>query len=153
MIDLNYAPAPPMDPSEIYAKTELGLAELRDRKLNLPITLRGLLILIDGNRTVAQVLVKARALKLDERGLGAVAAGTAAGAAGLLGPVNVAVGVSNPTEVVVSPRTEVAAGVGVAVANQVGTGVAVNATTALGVLADGVAAAGFSEVGANLGLP
>ena len=54
MIDLNYAPAPPMDPSEIYAKTELGLAELRDRKLNLPITLRGLLILIDGNRTVAR---------------------------------------------------------------------------------------------------
>src|SRR6476619_3969829 len=51
MIDLNYAPAPPMDPSEIYAKTELGLAELRDRKLNLPITLRGLLILIDGTRT------------------------------------------------------------------------------------------------------
>ena len=44
MIDLNYAPAPPMDPSEIYAKTELGLAELRDRKLNLPITLRGLTI-------------------------------------------------------------------------------------------------------------
>src|SRR5689334_6974945 len=36
-----------MDPSEIYAKTELGLQELRDRKLNLPITLRGLLILID----------------------------------------------------------------------------------------------------------
>ena len=54
MIDLNYAPAPPMDPSEIYAKTELGLAELRERKLNLPITLRGLLILIDGNRTVAR---------------------------------------------------------------------------------------------------
>jgi hypothetical protein len=75
MIDLNYAPAPPMDPSEIYAKTELGLAELRDRKLNLPITLRGLLILIDGNRTVAQVLVKARALKLDERAMTALERG------------------------------------------------------------------------------
>jgi hypothetical protein len=94
--------------------------------------------------------VQAEPLKLDERQLGAVAAGTAAA---LLGPVNVAVGVSTPTEVVVSPSTEVAAGVGVGVANQVGTGVAVNATTALGVLADGVAAAGFSEVGASLGLP
>ena len=75
--------------------------------------------------------------RLDERQLGAVAAGTA----GLLGPVNVAVDVSNPTNIVVSPSTEVAAGV------------AVNATTALGVLADGVAAAGSSQVGANLGLP
>jgi hypothetical protein len=46
-----------------------------------------------------------------------------------------------------------AAGANVAVANQVGTGVGVNATTALGVLADGVAATGFSEVGADLGLP
>jgi hypothetical protein len=93
---------------------------------------------------------QAEPLELDERGLGAVAGGTAAG---LLGPVNVAVDVSNPTEVVVSPGTEVAAGADVGVANQVGTGVAVNATTALGVLADGVAAAGSSEVGANLGLP
>ncbi len=92
---------------------------------------------------------RAEPLKLDERQLGAVAAGTA----GLLGPVNVIIDVSNPTEVVVSPSTEVTAGVGVDVANQVGTGVAVNATTALGVLADGVAAAGFSEVGASLGLP
>jgi hypothetical protein len=65
----------PMDPSEIYAKTELGLQELRERKLNLPIALRGLLILIDGNRTVAQVLVKARALKLDERALNALERG------------------------------------------------------------------------------
>ncbi len=88
--------------------------------------------------------------RLDERQLGAVAAGTAAG---LLGPVNIAIGISTPTEVVVSPSTEVAAGVGVGVANQVGTGVAVNTTTALGVLASGIAAAGFSQVGANLGLP
>src|SRR4029078_2324692 len=58
-----------MDPSEIYAKTELGLQELKDRKLNLPIALRGLLILIDGNRTVAEVLAKARMLKLDERAM------------------------------------------------------------------------------------
>ena len=64
-----------MDPSEIYAKTELGLQELKERKLNLPVTLRGLLILIDGNRTVAEVLVKARALKLDERAMTALERG------------------------------------------------------------------------------
>jgi hypothetical protein len=92
---------------------------------------------------------RAEPLKLDERGLGAVAAG----AASLLGPVDVTIDVSNPTDVAVTPRTEVTTGVGVDVANQVGTGVAVNATTALGVLASGVAAAGFSEVGASLGLP
>ena len=95
---------------------------------------------------------RAEPLKLDERGLGAVAAG-AAGAAGLLGPVDVTIDVSNPTDVAVTPSTEVTTGVGVGVANQVGTGVAVNATTALGVLTSGVAAAGFSEVGASLGLP
>jgi hypothetical protein len=64
-----------MDPSEIYAKTELGLAELRERKLNLPVTLRSLLILIDGNRTVGEVLDKARALRLDERALTALERG------------------------------------------------------------------------------
>jgi hypothetical protein len=67
--------AAPMDPSEIYAKTDRGLQELRARTLNLPITLRGLLILIDGNRTVAEVLVKARALKLDERAMTALERG------------------------------------------------------------------------------
>jgi hypothetical protein len=92
---------------------------------------------------------RAEPLKLDERQLGTVVAGTT----GLLGPVDVAIGVSNPTQVVVAPSTEVAAGVGVDVANQVGTGVAVGVTTALGVMASGVAAAGFSEVGASLGLP
>ncbi|HSV20765.1 MAG TPA: hypothetical protein VLR71_20295 [Casimicrobiaceae bacterium] len=64
-----------MDPSEIYAKTELGVAELRERKLNLPVTLRSLLILIDGNRTVGEVLEKARALRLDERALTALERG------------------------------------------------------------------------------
>jgi hypothetical protein len=93
---------------------------------------------------------RAEPLELDERGLGAVAAGTAAG---LLGPVNIAVGVSNPTDVTVTPSTEVAVGANVDVANQVGTGVVVNATTALWVLASGVAATGFSKVGADLGLP
>jgi hypothetical protein len=64
-----------MDPSEIYGKTDLGVAELRERKLNLPVTLRSLLILIDGNRTVAEVLEKARALRLDERALAALERG------------------------------------------------------------------------------
>jgi hypothetical protein len=64
-----------MDPSEIYGKTELGLAELRERKLNLPVTLRSLLILIDGNRTVGEVLENARALRLDERALAALERG------------------------------------------------------------------------------
>ena len=75
MIDLSYPTSAPMDPSEIYAKTDLGLAELKERKLNLPITLRGLLILIDGHRTVAQVLVKARVLKLDLRAMTALERG------------------------------------------------------------------------------
>ena len=75
MMDLRTAEAAPMDPSEIYAKTELGLQELKERKLNLPITLRGLLILIDGHRTVAQVLVKARVLKLDLRAMTALERG------------------------------------------------------------------------------
>ncbi len=64
-----------MDPTEIYAKTELGVQELRDRKLNLPVTLRSLLILIDGNRTIGEVLEKARALRLDERALTALERG------------------------------------------------------------------------------
>ena len=75
MIELNPTAAAPLDPSEIYAKTDVGLAELKDRKLNLPVTLRGLLILIDGNRTVAEVLVKARALNLDERAMTALERG------------------------------------------------------------------------------
>ena len=75
MIEMSYTEAAPMDPSEIYAKTDLGLQELKERKLNLPITLRGLLILIDGNRTVGEVLVKARALKLDERAMTALERG------------------------------------------------------------------------------
>lgn len=64
-----------MDATEIYAKTELGIQELRERKLNLPLPLRSLLILIDGNRTVGEVLDKARALRLDERALTALERG------------------------------------------------------------------------------
>ena len=54
-----------MHPGEIYAKTEAGARELHERKLNLPIALRTLLIMIDGNRTVADVLERARALRVD----------------------------------------------------------------------------------------
>jgi hypothetical protein len=75
MFELSISEVAPMDPSEIYAKTDLGVAELKERKLNLPVTLRGLLILIDGNRTVAEVLAKARALKLDERAMDALERG------------------------------------------------------------------------------
>jgi hypothetical protein len=54
-----------MNPGEIYAKTEDGIRELKERKLNLPIALRSLLIMIDGNRTVGEVLERARALRVD----------------------------------------------------------------------------------------
>ena len=56
-----------MDSSDIYAKTELGARELRERQLNLPLPLRSLLIMVDGNRTVADVLEKARGLRLNDR--------------------------------------------------------------------------------------
>ena len=58
-----------MNPDEIYAKTDLGLQELRERKLNLSIVLRSLLILVDGKRTVLQILAESRSLKVDERAL------------------------------------------------------------------------------------
>jgi hypothetical protein len=54
-----------MNPGEIYAKTEEGMRELKERGRNLPIALRSLLIMIDGSRTVAQVLERARALRVD----------------------------------------------------------------------------------------
>jgi len=56
-----------MDSGDIYIKTELAQRELKERHLNLPLPLRSLLIMVDGNRTVADVLDKARALKLDEK--------------------------------------------------------------------------------------
>ena len=64
-----------METAEIYAKTELGLRELKERHLNLPVPLRGLLIMVDGNRTVADVLEKARALRLDGSALEALEVG------------------------------------------------------------------------------
>jgi hypothetical protein len=50
---------------EIYAKTEEGVRELKERKRNLPIALRSVLIIVDGNRTVAAVLERARPLRVD----------------------------------------------------------------------------------------
>ena len=58
-----------MNQGEIYAKTEEGARELKERKRNLPIALRSLLIMVDGNRTVAQVLERARALRVDTTAL------------------------------------------------------------------------------------
>ena len=54
-----------MHPGEIYAKTEEGVRELKERKRNLPIALRSLLIMVDGNHTVAEVLDRARTLRVD----------------------------------------------------------------------------------------
>jgi hypothetical protein len=54
-----------MNPGEIFAKTDEGVRELKERTHNLPIALRSLLIMIDGNRTVAELLVRARALRID----------------------------------------------------------------------------------------
>ena len=54
-----------MHPGEIYAKTDEGVRELKERHRSLPIALRSLLIMIDGNRTVAEVLQRARALRVD----------------------------------------------------------------------------------------
>jgi hypothetical protein len=54
-----------MNQGEIYAKTEEGVRELKERKRNLPIALRSLLIMVDGSRTVAEVLDRARVLRVD----------------------------------------------------------------------------------------
>jgi hypothetical protein len=50
---------------QIYAKTEEGVRELKERKRSLPIALRSVLIMVAGNRTVAEVLERARALRVD----------------------------------------------------------------------------------------
>ncbi len=64
-----------METAEIYAKTELGVRELKERTVNLPLPLRGLLIMVDGNRTIGDVLAKARMLNLDETALAALESG------------------------------------------------------------------------------
>jgi len=64
--------SPPMNPGEIYAKTDEGVRELKERKLNLPIALRSLLIMVDGKRTVGEVLERAQALRVDASTLAAL---------------------------------------------------------------------------------
>jgi hypothetical protein len=64
-----------MDSAAIYAKTELGLREIKERNLNLPVPMRGLLIMIDGSRTVADVLEKVKVLRLDSSALEALEVG------------------------------------------------------------------------------
>lgn len=61
-----------MNPGEIYAKTDEGVRELKERQRNLPIALRSLLIMIDGNRTVGEVLARARALRVDASAVAAL---------------------------------------------------------------------------------
>ena len=51
-----------MNLDDIYSKTERGLGELRTRQMNLPVQLRSVLIMIDGQHTVAQTLARAQAL-------------------------------------------------------------------------------------------
>ena len=58
-----------MHPGEIYAKTEDGIREVKERKRSLPIAVRSLLIMIDGKLTVAEVLERARALRVDEEAI------------------------------------------------------------------------------------
>ena len=53
-----------MDLDEIYSKTERGLEELRTRQMNLPMQLRSVLIMVDGQRTVAQTLARAQAMSV-----------------------------------------------------------------------------------------
>jgi hypothetical protein len=49
---------------DIYSKTPRGLEELRTRQMNLPMQLRSVLIMIDGQRTVAQTLARAQAMSV-----------------------------------------------------------------------------------------
>ena len=55
-----------MQPGEIYAKTEDGIREVKERKRSLPVALRSLLIMIDGKLSVGEVLERARTLGVDE---------------------------------------------------------------------------------------
>jgi len=61
-----------MHPGEIYGKTDEGIREIKQRKLNLPVALRSLLIMIDGKATIADVLERARALGVDEESVAAL---------------------------------------------------------------------------------
>ena len=83
---------------------------------------------------------RAEPLPLDEGGLEAVAAGTAAAP---IGPVNVSVNVSNP--VTVTNRVDVS--------NQVGAAIAVGVTAAIAAFSGGVAATGGAASAVGPGTP
>lgn len=51
-----------MNLDDIYSKTEKGGQELKNRQMNLPVQLRSVLIMVDGQHTVAQTLARAHAL-------------------------------------------------------------------------------------------
>ncbi len=53
-----------MNLDDIYSKTERGVEELRTRQMNLPMQLRSILIMVDGQRTVAQTLARAQAMSV-----------------------------------------------------------------------------------------
>ena len=55
-----------MSPGDIYAKTDAGLREIKERKLNLSVALRSILIMIDGRHTVADLISRAKVLRVDE---------------------------------------------------------------------------------------
>ena len=51
-----------MNLDDIYSKTDKGVQELKTRQMNLPVQLRSVLIMVDGQHTVAQTLARAHAL-------------------------------------------------------------------------------------------
>jgi hypothetical protein len=58
-------PAPAMNLSAVYRKTDAGIAEVRDRSLGLRAELRRLLILMDGVATVARLSTFVRASEIE----------------------------------------------------------------------------------------
>jgi len=63
-----------LNPREIYAKTDEGARELKERSRTLSIGLRSLLIMIDGKHTVADLLQRAGSLRVDEASFSALEA-------------------------------------------------------------------------------
>lgn len=54
----------------IYEKTEKGREEIMTRKYHLPMKLRALLVLIDGEKTSEKLLLETASLGLNEESLG-----------------------------------------------------------------------------------
>jgi hypothetical protein len=89
-----------MNPGEIYAKTDEGVREIKERKLNLPIALRSVLIMIDGTRTIGEVLERTRTLRVDESAV------TALERAGLIARRFSAPSVSEAAEATAPPSSD-----------------------------------------------